>query len=186
MKILANIIELFGIGISLFFVFFDNAAQLPFVLHLLAPNYELSKRSVDHVFSFTVPDHIHHTNDLYFKEFEEFIVWGLSTLDFKERRTNIAPGSISFFEYAPRGLPVAQDIEGDALSNFIKMPPHPIVWNKANIQKALQRQYDESIGKYRLPLGLAGVIVTLSGFVLKLKTEKRNVHVTADGAGIPI
>ncbi len=166
MKLLGSIIELVGIGISLVFVFFDNTAQLPFVVHYLAPTHERAKRSVDAFFYFTKTYHT--TNDIYFKDFEEFVRWGLSTLHVKERRKIITPGSITQFEYIPRGLPYNQDIEGDALSNWIRVHPYTgIVWNKANIEKALQRQFDESIGKYRLPLGLAGVSVTLFGFVLK-------------------
>src|SRR6266496_4309477 len=84
-------------------VLLDNAARLPFVVRILAPSHDRAQRTVNAFFYFTKSYHT--TNDPYFKDFEEFVIGGLSTLEGKDRRiTNIAPGSISQFEYVPRGM----------------------------------------------------------------------------------
>ena len=181
MKVLGYVITFAGILVSLCSVLLDNAARLPFVVRVLAPSHDRAQRSVNAFFYFTKSYHT--TNDVYFKDFEEFVIWGLSTLEGKDRRiTNIAPGSISQFEYVPRELPNNQDIEGDALSNWIRLHPNQnITWNKANIEKALNRHFDTFIGQYRLPLGLAGIVITISGVVWTYVAEKRKITVTADG-----
>ncbi len=109
------------------------------------------------------------------------VIWGLSTLEVKERRKIITPGSITVFEYIPSALTHVQDIEGDALSNWIRIHPQVIYWNKANIEKALNRHFDTFIGQYRLPLGLAGIVITICGVVWTYFAEKRKITVTADG-----
>ena len=180
MKKLPFGIEVGGLLISLCALLLDNAARLPFVVRVLSPSHDRAQRSVNAFFH--IPKSHNSTNDFYFKDFEEFVIWGLSTFEVKERRvTNIAPGAISEFEYVPFGLPYNQDIEGDALSNWIRIRPQVIYWNKANIEKALNRHFDTFVGQYRLPLGLSGIFITAFGMLLKYATDKRKLTVAADG-----
>jgi hypothetical protein len=170
MKKFGVILEIFGILVAASIILLSNTTQYPFVLNL-APTYKKEQRAYDDFFRRYKTYHT--PADSYFKDFEALVIRGLANLDPPEIRVKIVPGSITQFEYVNRPTPTSYDVEGDSLSNWVRIHPQRISWNKANIERALKRDFDASIGKYNLFGNWGAVIIIAVGMMLDKEVVPR-------------